>query len=41
MSEGKMINQLHQEKRMLETRYEAEGVYVRAMWKKAELDRWS
>lgn len=41
MSAGKLINQLHQENRILETRYEAEGIYVRAMWKKEELERWS
>jgi GTP-binding protein HflX len=41
MSAGKLINQLHQENRILETRYEAEGIYVRAMWKKEELKRWS
>lgn len=41
MSAGKLINQLHQENRILETRYEAEGIYVRAMWKKEELERLS
>ncbi len=41
MSAGKVINQLHQENRILETRYEAEGIYVRAMWKNQELERWS
>ena len=41
MSAGALVNQLHQEKRILETRYEAEGIYVRAMWKKEELERWS
>lgn len=41
MSAGKVINQLHQENRILETRYEAEGIYVRAMWKKEELERLS
>ncbi len=41
LSAGKLINQLHQENRILETRYEAEGIYVRAMWKKEELERWS
>ncbi|BES64878.1 GTPase HflX [Gottschalkiaceae bacterium SANA] len=41
MSAGALINQLHQEKRILDTRYEAEGIYVRAMWKKEELERWS
>jgi GTP-binding protein HflX len=41
MSAGALVNQLHQENRILETRYEAEGIYVRAMWKKEELERWS
>lgn len=41
MSAGALINQLHQENRILDTRYEVEGIYVRAMWKKEELKRWS
>ncbi len=41
LSAGKLVNQLHQEKRILEMRYEEEGIYVRAMWKKEELERWS
>ena len=41
LSAGKLVNQLHQEKRILEMRYEEEGIYVRAMWKKEELDRLS